>query len=91
MKKINKFGSEKYGTAVMKSEEALLYIEAVLENGYSIKEAISDMRFIDTLLQMKRLHIATIHYRKYTASGNLRKDRLLSDSLMSIVNGYVNL
>lgn len=84
-------GSEKYGTSVMKSEEVILYVQVALENGSELKEAISDMRFCDALLKMKRLHIATIHYRKYTAAGNLRKDRKLSDSLMSIVNGYNSL
>lgn len=39
----------KYGTEIMKDEEVLLFVETAVENGSDAKEAIQDMKMIDTL------------------------------------------
>lgn len=64
---------EKYGTAVMKEGEVLLFVDAALENGSSVGEAISDMRMIDTLLYAERLHAVCGPMTRKTRAGYYRR------------------
>jgi hypothetical protein len=82
--------SEKYGTAIMKTEEVLTFVEAAVENGSDIQEAVDDMRMIDSLLYMKKLHLAVYGHIRRTSKGNLRKGSDLYSSLMSVIDGRID-
>jgi hypothetical protein len=80
----------KYGFTQIKDEDALLLLEASIENGSDIPEALQDARMIDALLHMKKLHFAMIPNITKTKSGYFRKGSLLSDAFDSIIDGRVN-
>jgi hypothetical protein len=85
-----KVASEKYGTAVMKTEEVLLYVEAAVKGGAEIEEAFLDMQMIDSLLHMKKLHLSVMPHIRKTAKGHLRKGSDLYSALDCIVEARVN-
>lgn len=82
-----KQGSEKYGTAVMKDEECLLFVEAALETNDTVSGAIADMRMIDTMLQATRLQLAVGAYVRRTRAGHLRKGSDLYTTFERIITG----
>lgn len=86
--KILKVGSDKYGTAVMKTDECILFFETAYENNEgNPNEAFADMKMIDSLLHMTRLHLALGKTVRLTSAGNLRKGSDLYSAYDSIING----
>lgn len=82
-------GSERFGTSVMKDDEVPLFIEAAMENGSDIAEAISDMKMLDTLLHMRELHkVVHVHVSK-TGRGYSRKSAGFYQSIESIIEARV--
>ncbi len=93
-------GSLKHATEIMTEEEADLFIRAAAENQVNelqddlteqkaqsiIEEARKDMKMIDSILHMKRLHLAVNPYIKRTATGGLRKGSTLYNALESIID-----
>jgi len=89
--RVIKVGSEKYGTAVMKTEECQMYFGvAVDNNGGDGAEAFADMKMVDALLHMSRLHLAIGKTVRLTSAGNLRKGSDLYSAYDSIIDGRVN-
>lgn len=80
----------KYDLNEMKDEEALLFLETGMENGSDVKEAIADMRMIDTLLHMKKLHFVVRGHIKTTKAGYYRKGSELSKALDAVIDGRAN-
>lgn len=70
----------------MKEEECLLFVETCLENGSNVHEAIEDMRMIDNLLNMERIHLVVHGEVKRTASGHYRRGTTLANALDSVVS-----
>lgn len=85
-----RIGSEKFETEIMKEEECTVFIVTGVENGLSIKDAYSDMKMIDAMLSMKRLHFAMRKHIRTTKAGNLRKNSDLYSYYMSAIDGRVN-
>lgn len=52
-----RIGSETFGTSVMKTDEAFLFVKAATENGVDLETAYEDMKMIDDILHLKRLHM----------------------------------
>lgn len=86
-----KVGSEKYGTAVMKDEEVEIFFEAALGNcdGDGV-EAFADMKMVDTLFHIKRLHFAMGKNITHTATGYFRKGSELYAAYESVIHGRMN-
>ena len=83
--------SEKYGTAEMKEEECLLFLEvAIIDNGCDIKESIADMKMIDTLLYATKLQTVAGAMTKRTKAGYLRKGADLYNTFDRIIEGRIN-
>jgi len=81
--------SKKYGTEVMKDDEVILFCQTAIENGSDPEEAVADMKMVDTLLQMERLHLLAYGQVKRTAAGHYRKGTSLYDSLERIIEGRI--
>lgn len=92
MNQIHNFrlASETFGTSVMKTDEVVLFVKAAVDNGVDLETAYEDMQTIDTLLHIKKLHLAVHGTIKYTRSGNFRKGSTLYDAFNSILEGKVN-
>lgn len=94
MKKTNhviKVGSEKFGTQVMKEEECVLFFGASLENNEgNACEAFADMKMVDALLHIKRLHLVLGKQIQYTSSGYFRKGSDLYGSYDRIIEGRLS-
>ena len=89
--RVFKVGSEKYGTSVMKTEECQIFFGAALDNnGGNGNEAFADMKMIDALLHMSRLHFALGKTVRLTSAGNLRKGSDLYSSYSRIIDGRAN-
>ncbi len=85
-----KRGSVKYGTEIMKDEEVLLFMEVAIDNNDgNIEQAISDMRAIDSLLHIERLHLAMTPYINKTRGGNYRRGTYLSKALESVIDAQL--
>jgi hypothetical protein len=52
-----RIGSETFGTSVMKTDEAFLFVKAATENGVDLETAYEDMKMINDILHLKRLHM----------------------------------
>jgi hypothetical protein len=88
---IRTIGSEKYRTEIMNDEEVEVMFEAAMEhNNDDPVEALQDVRLIDTLLHIKRLHFVVHGQIKRTAAGNIRKGSDLYTSMEAVINGRVN-
>jgi hypothetical protein len=85
-----RLGSETFETIVMKTDEAFLFIKAATEGGSDLETAYEDMKMIDSILHLKRLHIAVQHQMKYTRAGHLRKGTSLYDGINAIIEGRCN-
>lgn len=86
------FGSEKFGTQVMKTEECEIYIQSSLANydeidEFAIREALSDMRMIDLMFSAQRNHLLIGKTNQTTGSGYLRRNSSLSHTYDAIING----
>lgn len=79
--------SEKFETEIMKEEECSLFIVTGVENGLSIQDAYSDMKMIDAMLSMKRLHFALGKQVRTTKAGFIRKNSDLYTYYMSAIEG----
>lgn len=84
---LSREGKMKYDTQIMKDDEVVLFCEAAMENGSGAEEAIADMRMIDAMLYMERLHLMVYGQVKKTAAGHYRKGTSLYDSLERILDG----
>lgn len=106
MNKHGKKGSLKHNTEIMTEIEADLFIKSAAEAAINelpidkelteenvkeiISEAKEDMKMIDSILHMKRLHLVVHGHIKYTSRGNLRKGTSVYNSMESIINARVN-
>lgn len=81
--------SEVFNTAVMKTNEVVLFVQAATESGADLETAYDDMRMIDTLLHLKRLHLVVHGQIKRTKAGHLRKGTSLYDAMDGVINGRV--
>jgi hypothetical protein len=81
--------SEVFETSIMKTEECFLFIKAATESGVDLETAYEDMRMIDDILHLKRLHLAVHGHIKKTSAGHLRKGTSLYDGIDSIINSRV--
>ena len=82
-------GSEIFQTQEIRTDEALIYIKAAIENGSSTETAYNDIHLIDNLFMVKRFHLATRGYMKLTWRGNARKNQTLSDALEAVIDACV--
>lgn len=80
-----RIGSETFGTSVMKTEEAFLFVKAATEAGSDLETAYDDMKMIDDILHLKRLHLVVHGVIKTTKSGHLRKGTSLYDAINDII------
>ena len=81
-----RIASELFETAIVKTEEAFVFIQAATENGADLETAYNDMKKIDDILHMKRLHFATTGQSNKTRSGNVKK----KSSWMFILDGMID-
>jgi hypothetical protein len=81
--------SETFGTAIMKTEEAFLFVKAAVEGGSDLETANRDMHMIDDLLHMERLHFSLLAQTNKTKSGHYRKNHFSWKMLDGIIDGYV--
>lgn len=81
----SRVASETFGTAVMKTEESLLFIKAAIKNGADLETAYDDMKMIDDILHMTRLHIVVHGEIKRTKAGNMRKGTTLYDAISDMI------
>ncbi len=84
------FGSETFGTAVMKTDEAFLFVKAATEAGADLETAYDDMKMIDDILNLKRLHLVVHGFIKKTRSGNLRKGTSIYDAINDVIESRCN-
>lgn len=84
-----RIGSELFETAVMKTDEAFLFVKSAVEGGSDKQTALDDMHMIDDLLHMQRLHLAVHGQIKRTKAGNFRKGTSIYDAFNDIINGRV--
>lgn len=82
-----RIGSETFGTAVMKTDEAFLFVKAATEAGSDLETAYDDMKMIDDMLHFKRLHLAVHGQIKTTKAGYFRKGTSLYDGMNDILIG----
>lgn len=80
-----RIGSQTFGTSVMKTDEVFLFVKAATENGTDLETAYEDMKMIDDILHLKRLHLALYGQIKKTASGRLRKGSQLYDAISDVI------
>jgi hypothetical protein len=85
----NTKGSEVFNTSVMKTEEVILFVKAAMEGGSDLDTAHEDMKMIDSLLHMQRLHISVHGFVKRTRSGGIRKGTSLYNSMDGVINARV--
>ena len=70
----------------MNDMECLLFVETAIENGSDVNEAIQDMRMIDNMLHMERLHIVSFGFVRKTSAGHYRRGTTLANALESIID-----
>ena len=70
----SKCGSEEFGTDEMTTEEVTIYAEVLLESDLHAKEAVAEIKFIDSLLWYKKRELFLNRETRLTRSGNHRKD-----------------
>lgn len=80
-----KLGSDVFGTGSVKTDEFILLAKTMTENGSSLELADLEIRFIDDLLSMQRMHIIVVG-QMYTSKGRLRKNSHITDMFDSRVN-----
>lgn len=80
-----RIGSETFGTSVMKTDEAFLFVKAARDNGADLEMAYEDMKMIDDILHLKRLHFVVHGHIKTTKAGHLRKGTSLYDAISDVI------
>lgn len=80
-----RIGSETFGTSVMKTDEAFLFVKAATENGVDLETAYDDMKMIDDILHLTRLHLVVHGQIKKTKSGHMRKGTTLYDGISDVI------
>lgn len=80
----------RYDLNVMKDSDALMFVETSIHNGSSVSAALLDLKMIDTLLHVKKIHFAIHGQIKTTKRGHLRKGSTIFNVLDNIVDGFVN-
>ncbi len=80
-----RIGSETFGTSVMKTDEAFLFVKAATEAGADLETAYDDMKMIDDILYLKKLHFVVHGEIKTTKAGHLRKGTSLYDAINDII------
>lgn len=78
-------GSETFGTSVMKTDEAFLFVKVATGAGSDLETAYEDMKMIDDILHLKRLHLAVHGQIKRTQAGHLRKGTSLYDAISDVI------
>ena len=78
--------SETFGTAVVKTDEALLFVKAAMENGSDMDTAYEDMKMIDNILNVKRIHFAIHGQIRRTSAGYYRKGSDLYTAIDGIIS-----
>lgn len=81
-----RIASETFGTSVMKTEEAFIFIQAATDNGVELETAYDDMKMIDALLHVQKIHIVAFPEIKRTKAGHLRKGTSLYDAFEDVIN-----
>jgi hypothetical protein len=84
-------GSQTFDTAIMKTDEVFIFIKACTDSGATLNEAYEDMKMIDNMLHMKRLHLAMYGHINKTRSGNLRKGSGIYNAIDGILNSRLKL
>jgi hypothetical protein len=74
-----------FETSVMKTDEAFLFIKSAIENGTDLDTAYEDMKMIDDILHIKKLHSAIHGVIKTTKAGYIRKGTSLYDSISGVI------
>lgn len=64
-----RIGSEIFETSVMKTDEVYIFIKAATERGIDLETAYDDMRMIDDILHLKKIHFAIHGEIKRTKAG----------------------
>jgi hypothetical protein len=80
-----RIGSETFETSVMKTDEIFLFVKAATEAGADLETAYEDMKMIDDILHLKRLHLVVYGVIKTTKAGYLRKGTSLYDAINNII------
>lgn len=80
-----RIGSETFATSVMKTDEAFLFVKAATESGADLETAYDDMKMIDDILHLKRLHLVVHGQIKTTKAGHLRKGTSLYDAISDVI------
>jgi hypothetical protein len=84
-----RIGSATFGTSVMKTEEAFLYVKSAIEGGADLETAHDDMRMIDDILHLKQIHSVVHGSIKRTKAGHLRKGTSLYDAINDLIGARV--
>lgn len=77
---------EQLGLSQMTCEEATVFAESAIENGTQKTDVLEDMRMIDAMLQMTKLHRVVHVHIKQTSRGFTRKGVGFYDALEGILN-----
>ena len=84
-----RIASETFGTSIMKTDEVILFVKAGTEAGTDLETAYDDMKMIDDLLHLKRLHLVVHGSIKVTRAGHLRKGSSLYDAMNDVIEARV--
>jgi hypothetical protein len=85
-----RLGSGTFGTSVMKTEEAFLFVKAATEGGADLETAYDDMKMVDDILHLKRIHFVIHGHIKTTKAGHLRKGTSLYDAINDVIGARCN-
>jgi hypothetical protein len=86
-----RIGSEIFETSVMKTEECYLFVKAATSAGADLETAYEDMKMIDDLLHIKKIHFVVNGQIKTTKSGHLRKGTSLYDAYNDVITARTKL
>jgi homoaconitase/3-isopropylmalate dehydratase large subunit len=85
-----KKGCEQAGTTEMNAEECLVFIDTALQNGSTANEAIQDMRMIDAMVSISKLHMIVFPHVRKTGRGYSRKAMGFRDQLERILEARID-
>jgi len=74
----------------MKTDEVYIFIKAATERGIDLETAYDDMRMIDDILHLKKIHFAIHGEIKRTKAGYLRKGTSLYDAISDMIGARCN-
>jgi hypothetical protein len=81
-----RIASETFGTSIMKTDEAFLFIKAATENGSDLETAYEDMKMVDNLLHVKQLYTVVHVSASRTRAGYTRRGHGLLDALSNVID-----